>query len=72
MIDVEPMNLTQVRQRGLEILSRELGPVGLVRFLQQFEMGKGNYTEERHQWLDEFTVDEIANQIKKKRTNHST
>jgi hypothetical protein len=71
MIDVEPINLTQVRQRGLEILSRELGPVGLVRFLQQFELGKGNYTEERHQWLDEFTVDEIANQIQKKRTNHS-
>ena len=66
MIDVEPMNLTQVRQRGLEILSRELGPIGLVRFLQQFEMGKGNYTEERHQWLDEFTVDEIANQIQKR------
>jgi hypothetical protein len=71
MINVEPMNLTQVRQRGLEILSRELGPVGMVRFLQQFEMGKGNYTEERHQWLDEFTVDEIANQIQKKRTKHS-
>jgi hypothetical protein len=70
MIDVESMNLTQVRQRGLEILSRELGPIGLVRFLQQFEMGKGNYTKERHQWLDEFTVDEIANQIQKKRTNH--
>ncbi len=72
MIDVEPMNLTQVRQLGLEILSRELGPVGMVRFLQQFEMGQGNYTEERHRWLDELTVDEIANQIQKKRTKHST
>lgn len=72
MINVEPMNLTQVRQLGLEILSRELGPVGMVRFLQQFEMGQGNYTEERHQWLDELTVDEIANQIQKKRTKHST
>ncbi|MHC5062088.1 MAG: hypothetical protein ACYTFK_13570 [Planctomycetota bacterium] len=72
MINVEPMNLTQVRQVGLEILSRELGPVGMVRFLQQFEMGQGNYTEERHQWLDELTVDEIANQIQKKRTKHST
>jgi hypothetical protein len=71
MINVEPMNLTQIRQRGLEILNRELGPVGMVRFLQQFEMGKGNYTEERHQWLDKFTVDEIANQIQKKRTKHS-
>jgi hypothetical protein len=72
MINVEPMNLTQVRQLGLEILSRELGPVGMVRFLQQFEMGQGNYTEERHQWLDELTVDEIANQIQRKRTKHST
>jgi hypothetical protein len=72
MINVEPMNLTQVRQVGLEILSRELGPVGMVRFLQQFEMGQGNYTEERHQWLDELTVDEIANHIQKKRTKHST
>jgi hypothetical protein len=66
------MNLTQVRQLGLEILSRELGPVGMVRFLQQFEMGQGNYTEERHRWLDGLTVDEIANQIQKKRTRHSS
>ncbi len=72
MINVEPMNLTQIRQLGLEILSRELGPIGMVRFLQQFEMGQGNYTEERHQWLDELTADEIANQIQKKRTKHST
>ena len=71
-MNVEAMDLNQIRQRGLEILSRELGPVGMVRFLQQFEMGQGNYTEERHQWLDEMTVDEIANQIQKKRTKHST
>jgi hypothetical protein len=72
MINVEPMNLTEIRQLGLEILNRELGPVGMVRFLQQFEMGQGDYTKERHQWLDKFTVDEIANQIQKKRTKHST
>ena len=48
MINVDPMNLTQVRQLGLEILNRELGPVAMVRFLQQFEMGQGNYTGERH------------------------
>jgi hypothetical protein len=72
MINVEPMNLTEIRQLGLEILNRELGPVGMVRFLQQFEMGQGDYTEERHQWLDKFTVDEIANQITKERTKHST
>ncbi len=72
MINVDPMNLTQVRQLGLEILNRELGPVAMVRFLQQFEIGQGNYTEERHRWLDGLTVDEIANQIQKKRTKYST
>jgi hypothetical protein len=71
MINVEPLNLTQIRQLGLEVLSRELGPVGMVRFLQQFEMGQGDYTEERHRWLDKLTVDEIANKIQKKRTRHS-
>jgi hypothetical protein len=33
------MTLKQVRLTGLQALSRELGPVDLVRFLQQFEMG---------------------------------
>ncbi len=31
------MTLEQIRMTGLKALSRELGPVGLVRFLQQFE-----------------------------------
>jgi len=31
------MTLEQIRLAGLEALARELGPVGMVRFLQQFE-----------------------------------
>ena len=60
---VEAMNLSQVRQVGLEALNRELGPVAMVRFLQQFEMGEGDYTIERHQWLDSLTLDQIVVQI---------
>ena len=40
-----------LRQAGLDALRRELGVAGMVRFLQQFEMGGGNYTAERWQWL---------------------
>jgi len=69
LMEIEPMNLPQIRQLGLEVLSRELGPVAMVRFLQQFEIGQGNYTEERHQWVDKLTVDEITDQIRKKRTS---
>ena len=61
------MTLEQVRLRGLQALSRDLGPVGLVRFLQQFEMGYGDYTAERHGWLGDPTVRDIAQEIERKR-----
>ena len=57
------MTLEQIRLTGLKALSRELGPVGMVRFLQQFETGQGDYTTERHGWLGERTVRETAQEI---------
>jgi hypothetical protein len=39
----------------------------MVRFLQQLEMGWGNYTEERHQWLGEPALEELA---KESQTHH--
>jgi hypothetical protein len=59
--------LEQIRLIGLEALSRELGPVGMIRFLQQFETGHGDYSSERHQWLDQLSVDELVEQIKQHR-----
>jgi len=61
------MTLEQVRLTGLQALSRDLGPVGLVRFLQQFETGYGNYTTERRGWLGDPTVQDIAQEIERKR-----
>lgn len=62
-MNVAVMTLEQVRLTGLKALSRDLGPVGLVRFLQQFETGHGDYTAERHRWLVESTVQELAQEI---------
>ena len=53
----------QIRERGLEVLCHHLGIVGMVRFLQQSELGWGNYTEERHQWLDDPDLDALAQRI---------
>jgi len=61
------MTLEQIRLAGLRALSRELGPVGLVRFLQQFETGHGDYTVERHEWLDKEAVQDIVQQIRERR-----
>jgi hypothetical protein len=52
-MNVAAMSLEQLRQRGIAVLAKELGPVGLVRFLQQYESGAGDYSAERHAWLPE-------------------
>ena len=52
-MDATEMTLEEIRLAGLRALSRDLGAVGLVRFLQQFETGYGDYTAERHRWTGE-------------------
>lgn len=49
----------QLRDRAYAALLRELGPVDFIRFLQQFEPGHGDYTRERHEWLDRMTPEQI-------------
>ena len=64
---VAMMTLEQIRLAGLKALARDLGSVGMVRFLQQFEIGHGDYTAERHSWLGERTVRELVEEIHRKR-----
>jgi hypothetical protein len=56
----------EIRRRGLEALAEALGPVDAVRFLQSFDLGKGDYTKERAQVLD-LELDEIVKGIEKRR-----
>jgi hypothetical protein len=52
-----------IREKGLEALTRELGAVGTVYFLRQFNSGKGNWTEDRKQDLAGLTIKDIENDI---------
>lgn len=53
-----------LRQAGLDALRRDLGAAGMVRFIQLFEAGKGDYTAERWQWLrEEANVKTVAEAI---------
>jgi hypothetical protein len=58
MIDTSKMTPVQIQQVGTTILFWELGPVGLRRFLQQYDLGTSDYTKERHKWLDNLTIEE--------------
>ena len=71
MIDTSKMTLEQIRKAGLEVLIRELGPVGMIRFLQQFDMGSGDYTKERHKIFEGMDVDTIVEMIKQQRIKES-
>ncbi len=66
-MNVQEMTDYQIRNAGLDILARELGPVGMLRFMQQFEHGQGDYTEERHTWLTETDVQTLADKILRRR-----
>jgi hypothetical protein len=59
--------LEQIRLMGVEALSRDLGSVGMVRFLQQFETDHGDFSTERHERLDQLTVEEALEKIKRHR-----
>jgi hypothetical protein len=62
------LTLEQIRRKGLAALRRELGKDGMIRFLQQFETGSGDYARERHSWVDQTSLDDIRKAANGKRT----
>jgi len=62
-------SLDEIRRIGLEALLERLGPVGMIRFLQQVETGcclsagYGDYTTDRESWLTEIDLDTLVSKI---------
>jgi hypothetical protein len=50
-----------------EALVRELGLVGMIRYFQQGNTGSGDYTAERHAWLDGISIEELVAMAKELR-----
>ena len=58
----------EIYQQGLDALRDRLGRAGMIRFLQHFETGKGNYARERQTWVDQTSLDDIRAAARGKRT----
>lgn len=67
MMIAETTNLHKIRRAGIEVLNRELGPVAMIRFFQQYEKGYGDYSTERHEWMDRITMEDIVEKVKNNR-----
>jgi hypothetical protein len=62
------LTLHEIRVRGFEVLLRELGAAGAMRFIQQYERGHGDYTRDRRTWLTEKSVRELGESIRQQRS----
>ena len=51
-------------EHQIKELQEALGPVGMVKFMQQYDMGYGDYTKEKLEQQD-ISLDEIDMLLKK-------
>jgi hypothetical protein len=49
---MEAKTLNEIHKQGIDALLKVLGPADTVRFLQIYDPGSGDYTEERKVWLE--------------------
>jgi len=63
------MTPVELTRKGFKALVDNLGYVDAVRFLRLFDNGSGDYTVERHQWLDQMSMDDILSDIRKRQEN---
>lgn len=64
----QTLAVDSIRERGVRVLTRELGAAGMVQFMQQFQTGRGDYTKDRHKILGRLTVDQVVNEIRRNKT----
>jgi uncharacterized membrane protein YGL010W len=72
MMVVEAKPLAEITHEAIKILYQKLGIVNTVRFLSQFTVGYGNYTEEREALFGDLTLDEVISEIKQSRSQANT
>ncbi|MBF2058046.1 MAG: hypothetical protein IGQ45_12740 [Cyanobacterium sp. T60_A2020_053] len=64
-IGVLKMTPVELQRKGFQVLVDSLGIADAIRFIKLYDNGSGDYTKERHQWLDKFSMDDIVNDLQK-------
>jgi hypothetical protein len=59
---IKPQN--EIIKQGYDALINSLGVADTIRFIQYFSPSKGDYTKERHQWLDEKQLVDVLIEIR--------
>ncbi len=56
----------EIQKTAFAVLRKSLGVTNLIRFMQKYDKGYGNYTTDRDEWQKEYTVDKLFEKINKK------
>ena len=57
---------SEIRKSGTEALVKALGPIGMARYLEEYDNGgKGDYTKEKYEQPD-YSIEEIISMQKQK------
>jgi len=65
-LDGGKATLAEIRRAGIDALVKTLGPLGMVRFLQQLDPGHGDYMAQRFATLGNPTVDELLDETERR------
>lgn len=60
----------EVQQLGIEAIRKGIGVVGLIRFMQHFDKGHGDYVKDRQHWQKDYTVDTLVKSMKARHDDH--
>ncbi len=53
----------EILEIGLEALRQRLGRAGMIRFIQHFDSGKGDYAKERHKLVDRLSMSDLTRRL---------
>lgn len=59
--------LVEINQEAIRVLTREIGVANTLRFINQFNAGTGNYTEERKEMYSGMEIDDFVSEIQRRR-----
>jgi hypothetical protein len=68
---VDYRNPNIIRKLGIDILTKELGPVGMAYFLRQYDRGTGDYTAERESLLSGVTMESALSDLEAQRNKEN-
>ena len=63
-MNIQTRPIFEISRQATNILFEQIGAVDTIRFLNQFSVGRGDYTKEREKWLGDISLDDAISKIK--------